>query len=144
MSDIQFYTIGYAGRSIDQFLDLLKARNVKIVVDVRFNPVSRFRPEFSKNRLKEALESNGIRYMHYPELGVPKDIRKKLMETGDYEWFFKWYDENVIAAQTAKLDNLTALDHPIAIMCTESDAARCHRSRIASYLEGKGLRVEKL
>ena len=135
------YTIGYAGKSINQFLELLKSRNVKILVDVRFSPVSR-KPEFSKSKLKETLEMNGIKYVHFRELGVPKNVRSKLIETEDYEWFFRWYDENVIAVQTEKLNELLSLDRPFAVMCVESDPARCHRSRIAKWLADKrGFRV---
>jgi Protein of unknown function, DUF488. len=40
-NEFDFYTVGYAKISIFQFLKLLKARNVKVLVDVRFNPLSR-------------------------------------------------------------------------------------------------------
>jgi len=81
------YTIGYADKQIGEFLDILKARGVKVLIDVRYNAVS-CKPEFSKSRLKEYLEANGIRYLHVRELGVPRAVRNRLIETGDYEWFF--------------------------------------------------------
>jgi len=140
MLSYDVYTIGYSGRSLNDFINLLKAKGVKIVVDVRLNPISR-KPDFSKSKLKRALESSAIGYIHYPELGVPSGIRQRLKKTGDYYWFFKWYDENVIAKQTAKLNELLSLDRPFAVMCVESDQSKCHRSRIAKWLEKRGFRV---
>lgn len=133
-----FYTMGYEKRTIEQFLELLKKVKVRTLVDVRKNPVSQYKPEFNKETLGETLSKNGIRYVHYPELGVPSEIRRKLGETGDYGWFFKQYDENVVP----KLDevDLQSLNYPIGIMCVELDPTKCHRHRIALALEKRGLR----
>jgi len=138
IGDFDFYTIGYEKKTIEQFIKLLKMKKVNTVVDVRKNPVSQYKPEFSKENLEKILHQNGIRYVHYPELGVPSEIRRKLGETGDYDWFFKWYDENVIP-KLSELD-LKTLGYPIAIMCVEYDPTRCHRHRIALALERQGLR----
>jgi uncharacterized protein (DUF488 family) len=88
--------------------------------------------------LQRILETSGIRYIHYAELGVPKKIRLELASSGDWDWFFKWYDDNVIPR--LKELNLQALQPPIAIMCLELDPTKCHRHRIALALEKRGLR----
>lgn len=138
IGDYDFYTIGFAKRDMEQFLQLLKIKYIKTLVDVRKNPKSMFKPEFNEENLRKVLKKNGIAYIHYPQLGVPEDIRRKLGETGDYDWFFKWYDENVLS----ELENIDmeSLDYPIAIMCVELDPTRCHRHRIALALEKRGLR----
>lgn len=134
-----FYTIGYEKKTIEQFIDLLKAAKIQTLVDVRKNPVSQYKPDFSKERLEETLRQHAIRYVHHPELGVPSEIRRKLGETGDYDWFFKQYDENVIPKLGEEAD-LQSLNYPIAVMCVELDPTRCHRHRIALALEERGLR----
>lgn len=134
-----FFTIGYEKKTIEQFLKLLKKAKIRTLVDVRKNPVSQYKADFNKETLSETLRKQEIVYVHHPELGVPTDIRRKLSETGDYEWFFKQYDDTVIP----KLDeevNLETLDFPIAIMCVELDPTTCHRHRIALALEKRGLR----
>ena len=139
IGDYDFYTIGYAKKTVEQFLELLKAKGVKTLVDVRKNPASMFKPEFNKKSISKILKKNGIGYVHHPELGVPEDIRAKLAKTGDYMWFFGWYDENVITTQLVESVHLEALSYPIAIMCVELDPTKCHRHRLALALEKRGL-----
>ena len=134
-----FYTIGYEKKTIEQFIELLKAAKIQTLVDVRKNPISQYKPDFNKEKLEETLRNNAIRYVHHPKLGVPSEIRRKLGETGSYDWFFKQYDENVIPKLEKEVD-LQSLNYPIAVMCVELDPTRCHRHRIALALEERGLR----
>lgn len=138
IGDYDFYTVGYAQRTIKQFLELLKVKGVRTLVDVRKNPRSMYKVEFNKENLANVLKASGIGYLHYPDLGVPEETRRKLGETGDHEWFFKWYDDNILP--NLKNLNLKALASPVAMMCVELDLTKCHRHRIALALEKQGLR----
>jgi ParB family chromosome partitioning protein len=138
LRDFDFFTIGYAEREIKQFIEILKKANVKTLVDVREEPVSTFKPEFNKENLEKTLSQNGLKYVHYPKLGVPREIRLKLAKSENWDWFFKWYDENVIP-RMKKID-FESLAYPIAIMCVELDPTKCHRHRIAIALERRGLK----
>ena len=61
------FTIGYEGRDIDLFLNILIQNYVDILVDVRKNPFS-MNFNFTKNKLRTYLENSGIQYIHIPEL----------------------------------------------------------------------------
>lgn len=137
VGDFNFYTIGYEKKTIEQFIKLLEAKKIKTLVDVRKNPISQYKPEFSKENLEKTLSNKRISYVHYPKLGVPSEIRRKLGETGDYNWFFKQYDENVLPRMNEV--DLENLNYPIVIMCVELDPTKCHRHRIALALEKRGL-----
>lgn len=138
MDNCGFYTIGFAKRTIEQFLELLEIKGVRTLVDVRRNPKSMFKPEFNKENLGNVLKGNKIEYIHYPELGVPEEVRRKLAEAEDYEWFFRWYDDNILP--NLRSVSLETLARPVAIMCVELDPTKCHRHRIALALEKRGLR----
>lgn len=138
IDDYDFYTVGYERRTFEQFLRILKAKKVATLVDVRRNPVSQYREEFNKAFLAESMRKNNITYVHRPELGVSSEVRRKLEETGDYDWFFKEYDRNT-APELNKL-NLKDFTQPVAFMCVELDPTRCHRHRIALELEKRGCR----
>jgi uncharacterized protein (DUF488 family) len=137
-----FFTIGYTGRPLAEILDLLVAHGVRTLVDIRQNPVSMYRPEVAKRNLKRLVEQRGLHYAHVPELGVPRDIRAKAIETGNREIIWEWYDEQVVKPYIQK--NLhwffNANEHPVALMCVELDPKECHRHRIFLALEEMGLR----
>src|SRR5262245_57506129 len=79
--DADFFTLGYTGRKTDEIIQILKAHGVRTLVDIRQNPVSMYRPELSKKNLIRLLEEHDIAYAHLPQLGVPRDIRAKAIET---------------------------------------------------------------
>ena len=137
LSSYQFFTLGYSGRDIDQFLNVLKKAKVKTLLDIRRVPHSMYKPDFNKKNLNDVLSKNDIKYVHLPELGVPKEIMAKLGKSGDWGWGAKWYDENIIS-RLGDLVDFETFSSPIALMCVELDPTKCHRHRIAIALEEQG------
>src|ERR1017187_9834418 len=72
-----FFTLGYTGRKTEEIIAILKANDVRTLVDIRQNPISMYRPELSKSNLARIIAENGMSYAHFPQLGVPRDIRAK-------------------------------------------------------------------
>ena len=77
-----FYTIGYQGVSIDQFVRYLKNNNIGILADVRQRPYSR-KAGFSKQALSNKLSNIGIVYKHFEALGCPVQIRDQYKVDGN-------------------------------------------------------------
>lgn len=140
-SDPDFYTIGYSGKEINEFINIVKEAGVATLIDIRFVPVSRFKPEFSKNNLKRSLETNGIIYIHRPEWGVPRDVRAFSIGKKTRDDIWNWYDSYVLPNVIKKnLDEFfNSMEHPIALMCVEYDPTECHRHRLFLGLERIGL-----
>lgn len=140
LSDADFYTVGYSGRSQEALLDRLEEAQVASLVDIRANPVSMYRPEFSKGNLQRALTTRGISYWHERDLGVPRDVRALAIGREDRGAIWDWYDANVVERYVAH--NLywffNAVEHPVALMCTELDPTDCHRHRLFQALETSG------
>jgi uncharacterized protein (DUF488 family) len=137
-----FFTIGYSGRKIAEILSALKTNAVRTLVDIRQNPVSMYRPELSKGNLTRLLGKHEIQYLHFPQLGVPRDIRAKAIGAGRRDVIWEWYDEHVVNSFIGK--NLhfffNGFEHPVALMCTEIDPQECHRHRLCLALEQTGMR----
>jgi len=136
-----FYTIGYSQvPDVNSLIEKLKRVGVKTLIDIRHDPVSQYRPEFSKDNLAKALKEAGIGYVSHPELGVPREERAKVTRLEDFDNLWKWYDRNIVP----KLDNvlktgkLREHDKPYAFMCVEFDPTKCHRHRLALGLEKRG------
>jgi uncharacterized protein (DUF488 family) len=136
-----FFTIGYEGRTTEDLFDALTHANVQCVLDIRYNPVSMYRPELSKGNLQKGLEKAGIAYFHVREWGVPRDIRARAIESGTRDTIWEWYDESVIGPHFQRnLHRFLNFGYPVAMLCMECDPQECHRHRISIVLEGQGLR----
>jgi uncharacterized protein (DUF488 family) len=127
---MKLFTIGYEGADIDDFVKYLKKNKIKLIADVRKNPISR-KKGFSKNKLREALALKKIAYAHFPNLGVPSSWRKEAKTHFiTRERMFKDYSEKILPRATKDLSEIIDLakKENVALMCYEADASDCHRS----------------
>jgi uncharacterized protein (DUF488 family) len=135
-----FFTIGYAGRTARDLIDLLHSVGIQSLVDIRFSPISMYRPELSKRNLQRLVEAASIQYLHAPQLGVPRHVRAKAAETGSREIIWDWYRRRVAEPFRKNLHEfLNFADHPVALMCVELDPRECHRHLLFEVLENHGL-----
>lgn len=134
-SSFDFYTAGYSGLHIDTFIQKLKDLNIATLVDVRYMPVSRFRPEYSKRNLETALNATGICYLHKREWGVPKEIRSCSVEKIEKNDIWNWYDAHIMPDLLINFDEFfNSIRKPFVMMCLEQNPLDCHRHRISSGL----------
>lgn len=141
------FTVGYEGQSVESFVETLHANAVKHLIDVREIPLSR-KKGFSKTALKEHLNRNNIQYIHFKELGSPRQARKRLKETGNYTVFFKVMEKHLSHVN----DSVIAAYQYVAgstccLMCFEKEAQNCHRSMVARKIkevDGNGLLIKNL
>jgi uncharacterized protein (DUF488 family) len=130
-----FFTIGYEGSSIDNFITTLQQAGVKVLIDVRDVPLSRKRG-FSKTSLAAHLEANGISYVHLRGLGDPKPGREAA-RAGQYSLFRRIFGHHM-ETETAQRDLEKAVElvkkHPSTLMCFEKEHCQCHRSIVASHI----------
>ncbi len=137
-----FYTISYAGRTIRDLLHALQSAGVATLVDIRHAPVSQYKPEFSKGNLQRHVHAGGIHYLHLPELGIPREIRSLAIGKPDRANLWDWYDRHVVEPFVGRNLHyfLNFADHPVALMCVETDPMSCHRHRLVLALERRGLK----
>ncbi len=132
-----FSTIGYEGGSVEVYLNKLIENDVRLLVDVRKNPLSR-KYGFSKRTLSTLTNNLGIEYVHLPDLGITSADRKSLHTQQDYDKLFARYDQTVLKEQTGALQQLLTMyksKKRLAITCFERDHYQCHRSRVANAIE---------
>jgi hypothetical protein len=129
-------TIGYEGRSVEGYLNLLLRNGMTVLCDVRRNPLSR-KYGFSKKTLAHACNGVGVRYEHLPQLGIASEERRSLGGDMDYQVLFARYERQTLPAEQSAL----ALIHGwvvngerVALTCFERDHQRCHRHSVANAL----------
>ncbi len=134
------YTIGYEGISLEEYLNRLLKNGVKLLIDVRQNPLS-MKFGFSKTLLTRYCESVGINYMHFPEVGIHGDQRRELKTQNDYDKLFQQYkNENLINTKETQVKILLLLKEykRVALTCFEANICQCHRKPLAESIESLG------
>jgi uncharacterized protein (DUF488 family) len=136
-SVVTVYTIGHSTRPIDKFIELLKAHEIEIVVDVRTIPKSRRNPQYNELDLKNSLLKHQIQYIHIKGLGGLRHTTKQSVNVGWKNPSFRGYADYMQTrefveslAQLIKLADKAR----VAIMCAEAVPWRCHRSLIGDAL----------
>jgi uncharacterized protein (DUF488 family) len=140
-------TIGHSTRPIDEFISILGAHGVNLLVDVRTVPKSRHNPQFHIENLPASLRSAGIDYLHLPALGGLRRPRPDSLNTAWQNASFRGYaDYMETPVFDAALSELlrVARGRRAAIMCAEALPWRCHRSMIADALIARGEPVEHI
>ena len=147
MSISRILTIGHSTRTIEEFIDLLKAHGAQLVVDIRTVPRSRRNPQFNEDTLAASLGKSGIDYVRLKELGGLRHPRKDSQNTGWRNASFRGFADYM---QTPDFETgineliRLAQNRTVAIMCAEALPWRCHRSLVADALLVRGVKVEHI
>ncbi len=132
-------SIGYEGRTFENYLNSLIRNGIKVLCDVRKNPISR-KYGFSKSTLQNACAKICIEYRHFPELGIPSYERTDLRYQSDYDDLFARYEKTVLPNHCETLDVLARLVETnvgVALTCFEANPAQCHRTRVLNAITNR-------
>jgi len=134
------FNIGYEKTDIVSFIATLKTVGIECLVDVRAVPQSR-KKGFSKKALATAVQEAGLKYIHFEELGDPKEGRIAA-RNGAIKEFVQVYEYHLSkpSAQHAMKELARLIDkETCCLMCFERDHTACHRSIICIKLEEFGI-----
>jgi len=138
------FTIGHSNRSESEFLTLLAAQKIELLVDIRRFPGSKKWPQFSKSQLAIRLPQSGILYQHMESLGGRRTPNKNSLNTRwrhpSFSAYADYMETTAFLEAVGELEVL-ALGKTTAIMCSEALWWRCHRALVADFLKAKGWRV---
>ncbi len=140
-------TVGHSTHTLEDFVHLLRAYAITLVVDIRTIPRSRHNPQFNRETLPKDLESVGIDYRHMPGLGGLRRARSDSLNTAwrnaSFRGFADYMQTPEFEESLAKLIK-TAQEKRLVLMCAEAVPWRCHRSLIADALKGHSITVEHI
>ncbi len=144
---LTIYTVGHSTRSLEEFVELLRAHGIRQLVDVRTIPRSRHNPQFNHDTLSAYLRNRRIGYQHMKELGGLRHARADSPNMGWHNASFRGFaDYMQTPAFDAALEELIELARrkPTASMCAEAVPWRCHRSLIGDALVVRGIEVQDI
>jgi len=127
------YDVGYGSfRCLEKLLEMLKAKGVEVLVDVRAFPRSKIKG-FNREELEEELKKNGMEYMWLGDKlgGFRSEGYGKHVQSDDFR-------EGVEVLLSV------ARNKRVCLMCLERDRRFCHRRFIVEALRKLGVEVRDL
>ena len=147
MTALPIFTVGHSTRTIEKFVDLLRAGQVEMLVDIRSTPRSRTNPQYNLETLPETLAAYQIGHIRIDELGGRRPKSKSVPPDVNAFWtnqsFHNYADYALSDAFHDGLEQLQVLsrDRRCAVMCSEAVWWRCHRRFVADYMLHAGREV---
>lgn len=142
---MKVFTIGFKGRSAENFFLMLKTAGVQKLIDVRRRNASQLSGYSKGEDLKFFLEKCfGISYEHIPEFAPSERLLEKYQnllgkkKRNDSAWayYVDEFGKEVLHEQTVHRFQEAADDlHAVCLLCSEETAERCHRRLLAEYLK---------
>ncbi len=129
MKNSTLYSIGHGNKSLDNLIEELEFFDINYLIDVRSKPYSKFYPQFNKNNIKNFLEKANITYVFMGNSlgGLPDD---KTCYTNGHVDYDKLKEKDYFQKGLKRLINAHNKQIKLVIMCSESNPAHCHRSKL--------------
>jgi len=135
---MNFYTIGYGGRTPSEFVQLLVDSSVKTIADIRLRPQRASMGYYVLAKspdkgIEGLLGRAGIRYCWIEELGNPF--------LGEEDWHGR-YRQLIQGEGELRCRKLFELQGPVCLLCAEKSVSDCHRLHVANFLIQQGHDLE--
>jgi uncharacterized protein (DUF488 family) len=134
---MKLFTIGFTGKSAEEFFELLKRNSITTLIDARLNNKSQL-AGFTKAKDFPYLlrQIAGVEYLHATSLTPTKELLDGYRD-GNISWneYEVAYDKIL---QSRSLDQFPS--HVLGsgcILCSEPTADQCHRRLAAEYIQSQ-------
>ena len=126
------WTIGHSNHTMSKFLDMLDQNQIQKIIDVRSTPYSSHANWFDETELPEVLRTNGVAYTHAgKDLGGRPTAPEQYGPDGRAQYDLMALTRNFRMGLTQVL--ASARIRRTALMCTEKDPLRCHRTLMVCH-----------
>lgn len=124
------YSIGHGHKTPEEFVQELKSFYIKYLIDVRTNPFSQWSPQFNNGTIQHWLKAAGIYYGYMGDSIGGKPPFDDCYDENGYFDYHKMAEVPSFKKGIKRLLNANNQGLSVAVMCTESDPAQCHRSKL--------------
>lgn len=154
MEELTLYTVGHSNQSQEEFLALIRSRDIDCIIDVRSMPYSKYTSQFNSEVLKAFLNKNGILYAHFgEEFGARRSdclknenfSKKGVTEVKPQVNFELGINTPNFLKGVERLKKALSQGRHVSLMCSEADPLGCHRfSFLSRYFYEQGWNVQHI
>ncbi|MBU0908887.1 MAG: DUF488 domain-containing protein [Proteobacteria bacterium] len=127
MKSDTIFTIGHSNHDMATFLQLLTAKFIQVVVDVRSAPYSRYVTWFNKRNIQSAIQDAGLKYIFMCDAIGGKPSDPGFSDANGRVLYSKIAESKKFRHGLDRLRQGLADGWRIALMCAEKDPGKCHR-----------------
>jgi 3-oxoacyl-[acyl-carrier-protein] synthase III len=136
------FTIGFTGKTAEEFFALLRQAGAQTVIDVRQNRSGQLSAFAKHPDLAFFLEETaGISYRHEALLAPTPELRKKYQSDNDWATYEAEFFALMKERGVPQAVDTTVWPGKVALLCTEAGPEKCHR-RLAADLLAERWRAE--
>lgn len=125
------WSLGHSNITIDEFIDLVRSRDIDVIADVRSMPFSKYTPHFNQELLKKSLEAAGIRYRFMGDSLGGRPPEPEMYDEEGHVLYSKLAKNYRFKAGLEQLC-IDSEKYRIAMMCSEESPQKCHRRLLIS------------
>lgn len=140
-------TIGFAGKTAQEFFALLKEAGVERLIDIRQNRSGQLSGYAKHPDLSYFLgEIAGIAYMHEPLLAPTPELLKAYRKTKDWLGYETAFLALMKERAVPEIPGIDTWPSKCVLLCSEAGPEKCHRrlvaDLIAAHWRAQGHQVE--
>lgn len=137
--DATICTIGFAGKSAEEFFSLLTEAGVTRLIDIRANRTGQLSGFAKYPDLEFFLgRAAGIAYFYEPRLAPSPEIRKAYRETKDWPAYEAAFLQLMTERGIPQSLDLAMFEGTVALLCSEPQPEHCHRRLVAELIRQHG------
>jgi uncharacterized protein (DUF488 family) len=144
-------TIGFAGKTAEEFFALLREAGVQQLIDVRQNRGGQLSGFAKHSDLSFFLRTiSNTAYVHEPLLAPPPDLLKGYRKTKDWPAYETAFLEVMKERGVPEKLDTSSWPAKVALLCSEPGPEKCHRRLVADLLaahwslNGDGVEIRHL
>ena len=130
------YTIGFTRKTLQQFIERLRAVDVSEVIDIRLRNTSQLAGWSKYPDVAYLLTAGfGIHYEHRLEFAPTAELLDEYNTTRNWPAYEPRFKRILADRQLGNEAQTLLMKERICLLCTEPTADRCHRRLVAEYLK---------
>ena len=132
---MRIYTIGFTGKSAEEFFTLLQSAEAAVLLDIRVHNRSQLAGFTRRDHMPFLTENlTNLRYIELPILAPESDLLKQYRTDGDWDNFEVQYLQLLVDRNAVAAIDRGMFSDGVVLMCSEPTAEKCHRRLAADHL----------
>ena len=137
------YTIGFTRKTLQEFIERLRAAGVREVMDIRLRNTSQLAGWSKYPDVAYLLTTGfGIHYEHHPEFAPTAELLDNFRKRRDWPAYEVRFNQLLADRQPEREARALLAREGLCLLCTEPHADRCHRRLVAEYLKSLQPKLE--